>query len=161
MLPAGLEMLRISEATACTPSVVAMLCQGKTGGHFEKLRRFEVYYMECLELVLTERMATSQTLDPVKDLQRVCKAAGVALYVYLPTRQLQTWEIGGSPWRLKEDPDAWRAGLQKVPRYSKRFLGVPKGNQDITGYDVWDDEIEEECDCDGDVVMLHQEATFQ
>jgi hypothetical protein len=154
IFPASLEVLRISEATACTPSVVAMLCQGKRVGHFKKLRRVEVYYMECLESVLDEGIVTSQALDPVTDLQRVCKAGGVALYVHLPAHQLKTWEIGGSPWRMKEDQDAWKWGLHNLPAHSIKFPGVP-GDPCIDAHEVWDEEVEEEWDCDGDVVMLH------
>ncbi|KAH7409851.1 hypothetical protein DE146DRAFT_710315 [Phaeosphaeria sp. MPI-PUGE-AT-0046c] len=106
IFPATLEVLRISEATAETPPFLQQACVAKTGGHFPRLQRLELYFIESLD-------ETSWIGNPVPSLQRMCRQAEVSVYMYLPVQEMKTWVIGCAPWRLREDRQAFELAKLK------------------------------------------------
>lgn len=138
IFPATLEVLKISEATYCTPEFVRNVRTAKSGGHFPVLRRVEVYFMESREAIRKQRSS-----DPVTKLRRACKRADISVYIYFPAYELRTWEIGCTPWRLREDRQAFQlAKLKDVGRLVA--ANVPVTNSE---------DFEVEFEVDGDAVM--------
>jgi hypothetical protein len=98
-----LEVLRISEASPYTPIFLKHFCAAKKGGRLPSLRHVEVYY-------LAPRAAKShlQTNTNVRNQLHTCntvfRQAKLELYLYFPGwGEHRTWEIGGTPWRLREE----------------------------------------------------------
>lgn len=138
------EVLRITEATLFTSSFLNMLCTAKKGGHYPRLRRVELYYMEPRKEV--EGMACLfRTTCPVEGVQRMFREAEIEIYVYFPEWALRTWEVGSVPWRLRDEKGLFE---QAQWRAYKKVTG-PFGLLDDF-YDVF----EAEWDADGDAVML-------
>jgi hypothetical protein len=142
--PATLEILRISEATAYTSIFLDSMCKAKIGGHFPKLRRMEVYYVEYLERLMVATVGI-QAPHPVADVQHMCRNAQIALYLYFPAWGLKTWEIEGSPWRLGEESDVWEWAQQRGFMKAMGPFGVTE--------EVFD-TFEAEWDEDGDATMV-------
>lgn len=139
ILPKGLEVLRISEATQYTTTIINQLCHSKNSGHFDSLKRVEIYHQ--LQHDLTDKLATVlMCLSPVEDVHRVCAHAGVALYIYFPGYCMHTWELGDTPWSLREEGKG-------VLRNAER--GIHK----LPMADVAFPALELEWDGDGDAVM--------
>jgi hypothetical protein len=145
IFPQGLEVLRISEATEYTPSVLDNVCKAKIGGYFEKLMRVEVYYMEYRDAVLGDYSKTPRALHPILHVQRMCRDAQIALYLHFPAWVQRTWEIGGSPWRLREEKEVFNTALR---RGFARVMGPFGVIEEIF------EEFEAEWDSDGDVIMV-------
>jgi hypothetical protein len=153
VFPPTLEVLRISEALPYTPIFLKDLCTAKKGGHFPSLRRVEVYHMENMKR--TEILGKSYLgPSPVKDVQDMFCAAELEVYLYFPGwSELRTWEIGATPWRLKEEGTLGKGEIQTMrklleaqgPRFCEGYLDVVA--QAFPG-------SEAEWDADGDAVMI-------
>jgi hypothetical protein len=145
LFPPSLEVLKVSEATWATSVFLQNLSLAKTGGHFPALRRMEVYHMKPLELVWKEcKERLIPVVHPVYHMKQLCQSAEVALYIYFPPWSLKTWEIQGTPWRLREERDVFTPALQCGYRKDMGFFGIAE--------DIFD-AFEAEWDKDGDAVM--------
>jgi hypothetical protein len=146
IFPPSLEVLRISEATFITANFLDELCLAKTNGHFPALRRVEVYHLDILESTL-RASCKHRCLSPVHDVQHMFASAGVALYLYFPTWPLATcaWEVGSTPWRLREGLGAREAAEEKHFWKAMGPFGVRSDPKR---------PFEAEWDEDGDAVMV-------
>jgi hypothetical protein len=153
VLPPTLEVLRISEASPYTPIFLKDLCTVKKGGHFPSLRRVEVYHLETMRCneVFAEKY---QCPKPVKYMQDEFRKAELELYVYFPGwGELRTWEIGGTPWRLREEGVLGEGEMQALGKlleeHGQRFSD---GYLDVVAHAF--PGLEAEWDADGDAVMI-------
>ncbi|KAH7091612.1 hypothetical protein FB567DRAFT_519048 [Paraphoma chrysanthemicola] len=144
LLPVSLEVLRISEASIKTPTYLANLCAARKGGHFPQLRRVEVYYMNHYDVMIDTAQQFREP-HPLWDLQKAFSGTEMELYVYFPAHELKTWEIGGAPWRLKQETTVWREKLESAFRKRMGPFGVRER--------IWP-VVEMEWDVDGDAVMI-------
>jgi hypothetical protein len=145
IFPKTLEILRISEATHITANFINTLCLAKKRSHLPNVQRIEIYHMEHLE---NTRFAADggNCLDPVDDVRTICRDAEIAVYLYFPPWSMTTWESGGgTPWRMKTEPDVLHLGEHRCWKKAMGLFGV---HQDPM------DRLEVEWDADGDAVMV-------
>lgn len=151
IFPPTLEILKISEATYNTVTFLKNLCAAKKGGHYPSLRRVEVYYME----ILNDRILASakRYLIQVEELRKSFQTAELELYLYFPKwRLLKTWQVGGTPWQLKEERLLLAAEMQAFHTdLAKLGHRVDAGRLDNLALQY--PPFETEWDKDGDVVM--------
>ncbi|KAH3967172.1 hypothetical protein HBI73_170250 [Parastagonospora nodorum] len=136
-----------TEADPQTHRFVEHLCKAKMGGHLPALRRIEVYHMLSNKRVLAANPAfANRDWDPTLYLQKSCRDAELALYVYVPDYEMATWVLGRSPWLLREEHDTfariahdafWKA-IGHFAIMDERARSIP---------------YEAEWDSDGDLVM--------
>jgi hypothetical protein len=134
ILPPSLRVLRISEATSRLIGFLKVLCLGHKGGHFPRLRRVEVYYMT------SHRQPVDQTFFGV--LQSIFNEAELEILVHAPAYELTTWDVGGTPWSLREKGLLEERTVRKAVEegvFGAAWNPVPA--------------IEAEWDRDGDAVM--------
>ncbi|KAI4710261.1 hypothetical protein J4E89_004712 [Alternaria sp. Ai002NY15] len=145
IFPKTLEVLRISEATHITANFLNTLCLAKKKLHLPNLTRIEAYHMEHLD---NTRFSAEldNCLDPIDDVRKICRDAEIAVYLYFPPWTMSTWESeGGTPWRLKAEPDVLHRAEYVCWRKAMGPFGV---HQDPM------DRVEVEWDADGDAVMI-------
>ncbi|KAF2748092.1 hypothetical protein M011DRAFT_467144 [Sporormia fimetaria CBS 119925] len=100
VLPASLELLRVSECTPFIGNFVNELCLWKKNGHFRRLRRIELFFWEP-----ERRLRLAQWgLYPrvTTELPRMCANAGLELFVCFPFEgyTLETPKMGMTPWQM-------------------------------------------------------------
>jgi hypothetical protein len=145
MFPKTLEILRISEATHITANFLNQLCLAKNTSHLPSLNRVEVYYMDHLEHTRF-RAEQGLCLDPIDDVRVICRDAAIAVYLYFPPWTMTTWTSdGGTPWRLKSEPDELVRGEYACWKKAMGPFGV---HQEPV------DRVEVEWDADGDAMMV-------
>jgi hypothetical protein len=145
IFPKILEILRISEATHITANFLNQLCLAKKTSYFPSLKRVEAYHMEHLE---NTRFNANQRrcLDPIDDVRTMFRDAEVAVYLYFPPWTMTTWESeGGTPWRMKTEPDELHRGEYTCYRKAMGPFGVPQEPMN---------RVEIEWDAEGDAVMI-------
>jgi hypothetical protein len=139
ILPRGLEVLRISEATQYTANFINALCLAKNTGYFTKLKRVDIYH--AIHHNMTDELASIlMCLTPVEDVHRVCASAGVALYLYFPGWRMHTWEIGATPWSLREE------GRGVLRNAERSVYNLPMADVAFPAFQL-------EWDVDGDAIM--------
>ncbi|KAH3993078.1 hypothetical protein HBI10_208850 [Parastagonospora nodorum] len=147
LFPPSLQVLRVSEADPQTHRFVEHLYKAKIGGHLPALRRIEVCYMLSNKLVLAANPAfPNRDWDPTLDLQKSCRDAELALYVYVPDYEMATWVLGRSPWLLREEHDTFaRIAHDAFWKAIGHFAIMDESARSIP--------YEAEWDSDGDLVM--------
>ncbi|KAH4087173.1 hypothetical protein HBI55_240290 [Parastagonospora nodorum] len=142
-----LAVLRVSKADPQTHRFVEHLYKAKIGGHLPALRRIEVCYMLSNKLVLAANPAfPNRDWDPTLDLQKSCRDAELALYVYVPDYEMATWVLGRSPWLLREEHDTFaRIAHDAFWKAIGHFAIMDESARSIP--------YEAEWDSDGDLVM--------
>ena len=83
-----------------------------------------------------------RSTDQIVMLQKACKQAEVSLYMFFPAYEMTTWELGCTPWRLREDREAFQ--LVKVKDWLRTGINVPS---------LYSECVEVEFEVDGDAVM--------
>ncbi|KAH5301855.1 hypothetical protein HBI67_029710 [Parastagonospora nodorum] len=147
LFPPSLQVLRVSEADPQTHRFVEHLCKAKMGGHLPALRRIEVYHMLSNKRVLAANPAfANRDWDPTLYLQKSCRDAELALYVYVPDYEMATWILGRSPWLLREEHDIFaKIAHDAFWKAIGHFAIMDEGARSIP--------YEAEWDSDGDLVM--------
>ncbi|KAG9190430.1 hypothetical protein G6011_08518 [Alternaria panax] len=140
-----LETLRINEATHITANFLNELCLAKKTFFFPSLKRVEAYHIEHLEDTRA-RADIAQCLDPIDDVRAMFRDAEVAVYLYFPPWTMTTWDSeGGTPWRMKTEPDELHRGECTCYQKAMGPFGVPQEPMD---------RFEVEWDAEGDAVMV-------
>jgi hypothetical protein len=145
IFPKTLEILRISEATHITANFLNQLCLAKKTSFFPNLKRVEAYHIEHLENTRFEA-DQGRCLDPIDDVRTMFRDAEIAVYLYFPPWTMTTWESGGgTPWRMKTEPDKLQRGEYSCYQKAMGPFGVSQEPMD---------RVEVEWDAEGDAVMV-------
>lgn len=93
----------------------------------------------------TLNVGLPRDMAPIKDIQQKCNDAGITIFLYFPAYKISTWETGGTPWLVKQEPVVFETALNRIAVKELRSFW----RKDEYRYQAFEVEF----DKDGDLVM--------